>query len=270
MKKILCPIDFSESSRNGLEYAARLAQILKARLTLLYVRISVWPEAIQLQREVNDSNDAIGTRLESMANETRSEFNIPCHYHFEPTTLTLEEVVAAHAANADLVVMGTNGAEDYYQYVMGSNSFHVIEKSTCPVLIVPEKFSFRPVRHMVYAYDPETNPLFLIDQLKKLAGPLGARVTILHIEEDEPSAKVDRRMEILQQAVAARTASDISWNFDSEYAHEVSWALDEFMQDKQADMLALSFHHRTLMENLFKENTIKKISSFAEYPVFVF
>ena len=30
MNKILCPIDFSEASKNGMEYAANLAKVLKA------------------------------------------------------------------------------------------------------------------------------------------------------------------------------------------------------------------------------------------------
>ena len=46
MKRILCPVDFSNASRNGLEYAGNLAAELMAHVTLLYVRPTIWPEAV--------------------------------------------------------------------------------------------------------------------------------------------------------------------------------------------------------------------------------
>ena len=244
MKAILCPTDFSKVSLNGLEYAAQMAKALQASLTLLYVRTSIWPEAIQLERDVNESNEDIRARLELFSSEVHKEFGIPCHFHFEPTTLTFEEAVAAFASNFDLIVIGTNGADNYYQYVFGSNSFHVVEKSKCPVLIIPKNYSFHPVNLMVYAYDPETNPIFLIEQLKKLAIPLGVSVKVLHIAKEAPPEDVNRKMEILQEAVEAREPKNISWSFHFQYADEVSWALHQYMQDHNGDMLALSFHHR--------------------------
>src|SRR5689334_24953523 len=126
MKKILCPIDFSKASLNGLEYAAQLARILNANLTLLYVRTSIWPEAIQLEQIVHESDQDIQARLELISQEIREEFDIPCHFHLESTTMTVEEAIAANTINMDLVVMGSNGADNYYQYFFGSNSFHVI------------------------------------------------------------------------------------------------------------------------------------------------
>jgi nucleotide-binding universal stress UspA family protein len=270
MKKILCPIDFSEASKNGMEYAANLAKALDESLTLLYVRTSIWPEANQLEKEVMDSNEELGAKLLLFVNEVQNEFGIPCHYHVKQTTDTLEEAIAGYAADFDLIVMGTNGADNYYQYAFGSNSFNVIEKSKIPVLIIPENFSFRPISLLVYAYDPDTNPIFLIEQLKKLAAPLGAKVKVLHIAKEEPSDEANRKMEVLKEAIKAREPKNMSWSFDFQYSSEVAWALDQFMQEHNADVLALSFHHRSLMENLFRENTIKKISMIADYPVFVF
>lgn len=270
MNKILCPIDFSEASKNGMEYAANLAKVLKAKLTLLYVRTSIWPEAIQLERELNESNEAIQSRLSLFAIEVQKEFDIPCDYLIEQTTDTFEEAIAARSIYYDLVVMGTNGADTFYQYVYGSNSFHVIENSKCPVLMVPEGCSYRPINVMIYGYDPDTNPVFLIEQLKKMALPLNAEVRLLHIAEEKPSAETKRKMEILQDVIKDRESKQISWSFDFEYSNEVSWALDQYFKIHNGDILALSFHQRSLFEKLFKENVVKQISMVANYPVFVF
>ncbi len=270
MNKILCPIDFSEASKNGMEYAANLAKALKAKLTLLYVRTSIWPEAIQLEKELSESNEAIQSRLAVFAVEVQKEFAISCDYLIEQTTDTFEETVAARSADYNLIVMGTNGADTFYQYVYGSNSFHVIENSKRPVLIVPEGCAYRPFNMIVYAYDPETNPIFLIEQLKEIATPFRTEVKVLHISETKISSDVKRKMEILHDVVRARESKNISLSFDFTYSDEVAQALDAYIKIHAADMLALSFHNRSLMERIFRENTVKQISMVAVYPVFVF
>lgn len=270
MNKILCPVDFSEASKNGMEYAANLAKTLKAKLTLLYVRTSIWPEDTQLEKEVNESNEDIQSRLAVFAVEVHKEFNILCDYYITQTTDTFEETVAARSFNYDLIVMGTNGADTFYQYVYGSHSFHVIENSKCPVLIVPQGCTYQPINMMIYAYDPDTNPVFLIEQLKKMALPVNAEVRLLHIADKKPSIEAKRKMEILQDVIKDKESKQISWSFDFEYSREVSWALDQYLKTNKGDILALSFHQRSLFEKLFKENVVKQISMVATYPVFVF
>jgi nucleotide-binding universal stress UspA family protein len=270
MNKILCPIDFSDASKNGMEYAANLAKALKAILTLLYVRTSIWPEAIQLERELSTSNEAIQSRLSLFAIQVQKEFGIPCDYHIEQTTDTFEETVATLSEDYDLIVMGTNGADTFYQYVYGSNSFHVIENSKCPVLIVPEGCTYRTISRMIYAYDPEKNPAFSVEQLKKIAIPLNAEVRLLHITNEKPTSETKRKMEILQDVIKDTESKQISWSFDFEYSDEVSWALDRYLKIPNGDILALSFYQRSLVEKLFKESVVKQISMVANYPVFVF
>ena len=270
MKKILCPVDFSESSMNGVEYASHLTRDLGAGLTLLYVRTSIWPEAMQLEQEVNESNDALQSKLTVAVAEIQREFGVPCHYHVEQTTDTLEGAISALAFNYDLVVMGTNGADTFYQYAFGSNSYQVIEKSKCPVILVPVTCAYRSLNTLIYAYDPDTNPIFLVEQLKRLTAPLKASVTVLHISEEKVSDEVRRKMEILEGAIQARGSKLSPWTFDFTHSDEVGWALNRYMKTHNGDMLVLSFHHRSLLEKLFTENVVKQISMVASYPVFIF
>jgi len=270
MKKILCPVDFSESSMNGVEYASHLARDLGASLTLLNVRISIWPEARQLEQEVKDSDDALRSKMVAAAIEIEKEFKIPCRYHIEDTTDTLEGAVSELATEYNLVVIGTNGADTFYQYAFGSNSYRVIEKSKCPIIVVPIHYAYRPLHSLVYAYDPDTNPIFLVEQLKQLTISLNATIKVLHITEEKVTDEVRRKMEILEGAIKARESKATKWTFDFTHADEVGWALNQYMKIHDADMLVLSFHHRSLMEKLFTENVVKQISMVASYPVFIF
>lgn len=270
MQAILCPTDFSETANNGIEYAAQLAKLLNRHLLLTYVRPSIWPEAIQLEHEVLVSTRNISELLYQTCREMQLKHNVTSLFHLEVTTNTLEQAIAARSSQCDLIVMGTNGAENYYQQVFGSNTFQVIEKAKCPVLMVPAGCSFKPIRSVTYAYSAETNPIFLIDQLKQLVMPLGIKVHVLHVVEDRPSKKSDHQIAILRGAIEARFPAGSNWSADFQYAEDVPQTLHHYMKTHDSELLALSFHHKSLMENLLTDDVVKRVSMIAEYPVFIF
>jgi nucleotide-binding universal stress UspA family protein len=270
MKKILCPVDFSPAAANGMEYAAQLAKDLSGQLTLFYVRPSIWPEAVQLEQEVTEGLENINERLSMFSNEVQREFGVLCDNHIEQTTDTVEMAIASEAKNFDLIVMGTNGADSLYQYMFGSNSFHVIEQSKCPVIVVPEGYAYQPVKLIVYAYDPETNPIFLIEQLKSLAFPLNAEIRVLHVSTEARTTEVEHKMEALMDSLKARETRHIAWSLDFQYSDDVAEALQKYLHIHQASMLALSCRHRTWIEKWFETNVVRKISMQADYPVLAF
>lgn len=267
--KILCPTDFTAPSRDGLAYAASLARVCKGSLTLFHVQPSIWPEAMQLRNEVERSMDDIRDELELYKNEVITEFGIPCDWKFQRTTDTVEGSVSSKAQPPDLIVMGTNGADSLYQHMFGSNTFNVIADSKCPVIMVPEGTAFREVKRMVYAFDPETNPIFLVEQLKKIAEIFRAQVEVIHVVTGKKSEKTEHRMEILQQALAARNSSRITWQFHYTYDDDVTHAIDKFMRQTQAELLVITYHYRSLAQKLFRPNVIKRLSMVASYPTLV-
>lgn len=270
VKSILCPIDFSEASEFGLDYAAHLAQLFSAAIRLVYVRTSIWPESIPLEHRAAESAEDISNRLKAFSRETMDEFRVPCSTQFLATTNTLEETLAELAKECDLIVMGTNGADNYYKYLFGSNAFHLIEKTKCPILVVPTGSLFKPIHSLVYAYHPDTNPIFLIDQLKKFIDPIDITIKVVHVSEDPPSAKTNHKLEILRDAVMVRKIKGKGWSFDAVHSHDAAFALNQYFKNHNGNILALSFHHRQLMEKLFTPNIVRQLTMTADYPVLVF
>jgi nucleotide-binding universal stress UspA family protein len=268
-QRVLCPIDFSEVSTNAIEYAAGLTRSLHGRLTFLYVRTSIWPEARQLEKETHHSDESITEWFAKIEDLVKKEFGISSDHIIQSTTDTFEEVAADFSERYDLIVMGSHGADNLYKYFLGSNSFHLVEKSKCPVVVVPQSYLYQPVKQIIYAYDPETNPIFLVDQLKRFAGLLHAAVCVLHISPHELSGTSDLRRDILEKAVLAREPKGIDWSFDYQNSKDVVWELNKYLRDHKADMLALSFHHHSLMEQVRGGDIVKEICATAEFPIFV-
>jgi nucleotide-binding universal stress UspA family protein len=137
-KKIICPIDFSEGSIEGLKYALSLAQENDACLTLLHVLerseaepagdtpFSV-PESLQyLAGFASDRLTAVvppaaaqWCRLEKMVLAGKPYREI---------------LRLAGERNADLIVMGVLGRNAVDLALFGSTTQHVVRSARCPVL----------------------------------------------------------------------------------------------------------------------------------------
>ena len=269
IERINCPFDFTRTGRVGLNYAGMLAAILGARLTIFYVEPSIWPEELQLYEDRNDSNKGIRRLLKLEARDMAERFGIESEYAIEPMTDSIEVAVGSMSTDYDLIVMGTNGADNLYQHVFGVNTHHVLGLTRCPVLMVPLGYELHFPTQMVYAFDAESNPDFLAGQLERLASPLRARVYTLSVERDS-TAEAERKIQLLGEMLGVRQEEEFDWDFQPTYSDEVVASVDQYIKESGTDILALSYHHRALFEKLFRENVIKKVSRIADYPVLVF
>jgi nucleotide-binding universal stress UspA family protein len=141
-RRILCPIDFSDSSLSALAYALTLAEEADAHLTLLHV-IEMPPELSENPLAPDFDVDRIHAGADAEA-RTRLRTLVPEHAR---TYCTVETAVAEgrayrrvlqHAAQdkTDLIVIGVRGRGAVDLVVFGSTTHHVIRGATCPVLIV--------------------------------------------------------------------------------------------------------------------------------------
>jgi len=270
IEKIICPFDFSKTARVGLDYAGLLAQALRAQLTIFYVEPSMGLEALQLYEDPNEITKGIRRLLHIEVQALQDARGIKCDSLFERTLEAPETAVGVVADGYDLIVMGTNGADDLYHHVFGMDTHHMLGLTRCPVLMIPNKYEVQLPKLIVYAFDPDTNPVFLLTQLENLGLPLHAEIRTLQVPPDRDSTETINKMELLGAMLGVKESREFDWNFEPSYSDDVIAGVNAFMKEKNADILALSYHHRTLFEKLFGQNVIKKVSRIADYPILVF
>jgi nucleotide-binding universal stress UspA family protein len=269
IERINCPFDFTRTGRVGLNYAGMLAAALDARLTIFYVEPPTWEDELQLYEERNENTKGIRRLLRLEAEDMEARFGIESDYALDLTTDSIEVAVGSMSTDYDLIVMGTNGADNLYQHVFGINTHHILGLTRCPVLMIPMGFKYQIPKQMVYVYDADTNPDFLAGQLERLASPLNAYVNTLRVEGDG-TAESERKIELLGEMLGVTEQKEFNWDFEPTYSDEAVGSVDHYMKDSGTDILALSYHHRPLFEKLFKEKVTKKVSRIADYPVLVF
>lgn len=132
IKKILVPTDFSEGSLNALETAIDIAICNNALLQILHIT-DIMPGA-----EVPHSIEKIKMICDAMAG------NILINHGIKAEILFAEGIVGHVIAKivfenkSDLVIMGSHGLSGARELFIGSNSYYVIKRVACPVLLIPE------------------------------------------------------------------------------------------------------------------------------------
>ncbi len=139
LKKILCPIDHSDCSKEALKYAVSFAMKDNAKLYLLHV-VDI--------RSFNESIDAISKQMldEETLNQLRSKLLdcIPGEIREDMDVeanvvqgIPFTEIISSAKANdIDMIVIGTHGRTGIVHMMMGSVSEKVVRKAHCPVLAV--------------------------------------------------------------------------------------------------------------------------------------
>ncbi len=140
VRSILCPIDFSEQSRQALRWAAAIAQHRGVELTVLSVVEPLLAQAAGIRLGVDVAPVSIEPELPAFVETTFGEgVRQPSRLRMEvrvgdPSDAILE---TARRQEAGLIVMGTHGRSGLRKLVLGSTTERVLRRTEWPVLAVP-------------------------------------------------------------------------------------------------------------------------------------
>jgi nucleotide-binding universal stress UspA family protein len=141
-KRIVCAVDFSDSSLAALTYALSLAEEADAHLTLLHA-IEMPPELRENPMAPDFDIDRIHAAADAAAlRHLRDLIPDAARSYCTVETAVVEgrayRRVLQYAAEheSDLIVMGVHGRGAVDLLLFGSTTHHVIRAAACPVLIV--------------------------------------------------------------------------------------------------------------------------------------
>ncbi len=141
--KVLCPIDFSETSRRALAWAYDYATRAPCEIHLLHVvedhLRDLLPEDGR-ERFENELFLAVKTaeaELERMVPDKNERDIIgPIHHHVARGRPASEILGVANKIGAELIVMGTHGRSGLSHFLIGSVAEKVVRHARCPVVCV--------------------------------------------------------------------------------------------------------------------------------------
>ena len=138
-RSILCPVDFSANSRAALRYAAMLARLSDAHLTILYVHDPLLAAVMATRTNAPAMIAATETELQRfVAGSLRGATPAPTYtVKTRAGTPGREIVNAAEQHGCDLIVIGYRGAGRTSRLLFGSTTEAVMRTTAVPVVAIP-------------------------------------------------------------------------------------------------------------------------------------
>jgi nucleotide-binding universal stress UspA family protein len=199
IERILCPVDFSESSARAYDSAQSLARYYHAKLFLQHVVDFVLPsyayyaDAVYIIELFERIRDGARKRLQEFAkSHTRNGVQPECLVHEGAVTDSIFSFAAAQ--KVDLIVMGTHGLKGVDRVALGSVTEKVLRKAPCPVL-VSRKPGYAVVapdgaqgsiqlRRVIFCTDFSDPARRALEYALSVAAEYDAEITLLHVLED--------------------------------------------------------------------------------------
>ena len=260
---VLCPIDFSEFSRQALAHAVAIADHFGARLIVLSVDDPLLTEAAAAAGIVPAPADETLSELQRFSSETLASFNGPRTIEFrvavgKPATEILRE---ARELGVDLIVMSSHGRSGIKKLFFGSTTERVLRETSVPVLVTRERH--RPftslselashITRVIVPVDLTDGSAHQLSVAHGIATALSARLMAVHVLEPLfipyrvrvalPGAEHTRRSQAEEKLTALVASIDAAHQPETMVLlGEPSEEIVELAQARDAGLIVMGLH----------------------------
>jgi nucleotide-binding universal stress UspA family protein len=243
-KKILIPIDFSETSLIAIEHAAHTAQMFKAELVLLHVVERHWEKFSVIAPEIrveapDDFINAIEKRLEETAGNILSNYGVKSTCVTSDGNIFSEILSISNEHNVELVVMGTHGTSGVVEFFAGSNTYKVVTESNCPVISVRAHAKDTGFKNIVLPIDDSAHSRQKVNHAIVLAKHSNATIHLLGLadsEDEEDLKRFEVKLDHIQEYVTKCGIENTRKTFNGGNQAKVTY---DYAKSLDADLIVI-------------------------------
>ena len=296
IRRIICPVDFSEVSRHAFDRALAVARSYGSAITVLHVlptpshvpAVPYGPEGPgPFGFEVPDRLHVLSELSRFLHIEQPGDVSIRQEV-IEAGSVHKEILVQASRTSADLIVMGTHGRSGVDHLFLGSVAEKTLRTSPIPVLTVPPRAADvpgagLPFRSILCAVDFSKDSAQALSYAASLAQHTGVRLTLVHIVElmgggYDPVSGAAFDIEGLRKAAVARAHEQLQ-----ECAASVTGGLGpvftvlgegkpykEILREaglREIDLIVVGVHGRSALDRLVFGSTTEHLVRRAICPI---
>jgi nucleotide-binding universal stress UspA family protein len=275
MKKILFPTDFSDNAHHAAQYAGMLAKRLGANIVLLHTYMIPMGTEFQVPFDI-DGFDEISKKN---AAERLQEFTLSfiestglapdsISRMIEYGTISVKIVEISKNINADMIVMGTKGADNALDRWFGTNSQEVMKSADCPVWIIPANSPIKYPQKVMYAADFEEDEVAATQKILDFIEPLEVFCKVIHVNENFDLNSKQKIRESVNNLKGEFEYNDVFIrNIDRD---DVIEGLESYIETFKPDVLAMAIHEKSFMNKIFEPSVTKHFVQGAKLPMLTF
>jgi nucleotide-binding universal stress UspA family protein len=201
IKKILVPIDFSETSLTALNHAKYVAKLNKADLTLLNIVESTYSYTPALDYSTMSYTN-FASYEKSIVKQSK-EHLLKLSQKLKKSGININTIVTtgwvkeeiintAKSIHADIIIMGTHGVKGMREFITGSNTFRVVNEAECPVLSFRKNSEKPGFKNILVPFRDHPHSREKVDYAIKMAEIYGSKISVLGIDTDEDKMQLKK------------------------------------------------------------------------------
>lgn len=262
IQTLLVPTDFTEKSRNALRLAVEVALRHDARIFVIhnvsahFIIDHTGRQMIGSER-VNENIEKASRDLNLIRKELLAQnpgLRLETEIKTGDICDSLNDLV--HQLEADLVIMGTSGIQKLKQTLLGSNSYSVLNRAHCSVLLVPENLHQYEFKNILFPVRVVEHLQTKLDFALAIAKRNESLISLFGVGSPETMPEI--RAEFLELKDQLRKNGE---HFRSKLVLTTDNAetICQTSEEQRSDLVILNFEDEMKWKSLFSENFFKKI-----------
>ena len=265
MKLILCPTDFSKSADNALDFAVNMAIKMPASLMLVHglhvPLVDAYAPASTLATMMEESETSATKRIDNLCEEisVKHSIKVTSAIAFGLVTDLIAKIEGKE--QVDLIVLGTHGATNAFDVLLGTTATQIVAKAHSPTLVVPVDAKFDNLDNVGYATDFTDDSDGKIEVFKEIMRPFKSNLEVVHVANvEEIGSDMDNILKHLDTTSYPQMVK----------GENIPEELNAFIEEKNLKLLAMKRHRYNWFDKLFHKSVTKQMVYHSEVPIMIF
>lgn len=270
--RIVVPVDFGEQSMIALHQASRLAKMINAELTLLYVAEGGGLFGRNpLQDE--ETKKEITAKMDELIAATEKNEGVKVDQVIAHGSVYEKVAEVAEMLNARFIVMGTNGGSggNIRRRFIGSNALRVVRESKVPVITIKGKHHRDGCKNIVLPLDLTKETREKVSKAIEFAKMYGADIRIVSVLFTTDEFIVNRLTRQLSQVksfiekAGVHSTAEIIKGIKGE--ESLGQIIIDYTNKVEGDLLLIMTQQETDITELFIGSAAQEIINKSDVPV---
>ncbi len=270
MKTFLVPTDFSETSKNAARYAANIAKQYQDIHIILYNvsdEISAGSDGTPLADDNHSRHKVMELALESIKIDLSkiTTTQITCVAEEGSSLIDSLDRFARHNS-VDMIIMGITGSTRLEQIFMGSNTLKMVDRGTCPVMIVPPFALYKGIQDIMITTDfKDVERTMPVRPIQNVLDLFKSNLHVVNVDHEHYVEVTDE-----YKAERAKLENILAGHNPQFYfirMYDFMDAVNQFVEDKEIDLIITVPKKHSFLSNIYRTSYTKKLAYHSHVPI---
>ena len=266
MKNVLILTDFSSTARNAAIYALKMfkddSDVVFKLLNAYDLEFSGSPYVMQVKEEMAYESEK-GLKQEiKVLKRAFPMADLQALSSFGVLIDVVNDYIDKNQPH--LIVLGCRGESALENFLLGSNAYEVIKSIKWPIMVIPKSAEFKKPEKIVFATDlKDIKNSKGINLIRDIVERFNSSLVFVNVLDDEYMNRLDAETKI----AAHFPNTDLNFNFIE--GDDVSKAIFKFMDENDAEIVAMVRRDVSFFDRIFHPSITRKMVLQPEYPMLI-